>query len=423
MIKHLFIIILLFFYVYGVSFSFLPINTSKIVFLYLLILYSFYFFGKKQYKLVVNKDIFYISLFLIILMIFSALSTALHSTGDFSIFYAYFIMFTETLIGAILFYKLYLKAYSFKGILDLFIWISLLQALIIIMMLVFEPFRELINSVTNKDITDLVERYGGFRGFGLAGSVTYDLAVFLSISMMFITYLISQGKDKRFFYILSWIIIFIAVLMTGRSGWIGAILSLGILFYSFVNKNALKSILILVIMIFIFVFLIIIILRNYYPETYEILILHIIPYAFEMFINLYDSGSMSTHSTEILSHMYFPVDIETFLFGDGYYKNPNGYGYYMGTDAGYMRQILFYGIFPSMILYSFYAFGFYILYKNTKVYKKVWVLILMLAGFYFLVQYKGAFMTGSGMNIKLFFILLIYSIMSYHNNRLHYDRV
>ena len=49
---------------------------------------------------------------------------------------------------------------------------------------------------------------------------------------------------------------------------------------------------------------------------------------------------------------------------------------------------------------------------DTKIHKKAWILILMLAGFYFLVQYKGAFMTGSGMNIKLFFILLIFSIFN-----------
>jgi hypothetical protein len=416
MIKHIAVIILLFFYIFGVSFSFIPLNTSKVVFLYLIIIYIISFFNKQNNFLKINKDIYYISIFLIILLLLSILYTTFHSTGDFAIAYAYFIMLSETLVGIYLFYKLYLYKYNFKGILNLFVWISLLQSIIIIMMLVSEPFRELINSITNKDITDLVERYGGFRGFGLAGSVTYDLAVFLSISMMFITYLISYDKTKRYFYISSWIIIFIAVLMTGRSGWLGAFLSLVILFFSVKNKNALKSIAILFLLIFTFIFLIVFILSNYYPETYEVLILKIIPYAFEMFFNLYETGSMTTHSIEILNHMYFPIEIKTFFLGDGYFSNPNGFGYYMGTDAGYMRQILFYGLLPSSILYILYIFLFYKLYLYTKIYKNAWLLVYMMAGYYFLMQYKGTFLTGSSMNIKLVFLLLVFSIFTFKNN-------
>lgn len=46
----------------------------------------------------------------------------------------------------------------------------------------------------------------------------------------------------------------------------------------------------------------------------------------------------------LLSHHYFHMEVSTFLFGDGYYVSPTGRGYYMWTDAGYMRNLLYFGI-------------------------------------------------------------------------------
>jgi len=417
MLKHIFIIILLFFYVFGVPFSFFPTNTSKLVLVLLLTLFIVSFFSKADRNLKINKNIYYILIYLVILFFMSIVYTTFHETNDFSIPYVYLIMLFEVFLGSILFYKLFLYKYSFKQLLGLFIWIALIQSIVIILMFVLEPFRDFIMSVSKNDITDLTERYGGFRGFGLASSVTYDLAVFLSINMMFITYLISINKEKRFFYIFSWLTIFIAVLMTGRTGWIGVFLSLVILFYFIKNKNSLKSIGILLGSIFMFIFLIIYILTKYYPNVYDTLILNVIPYAFEMFFNLYEVGSFSTASSDHIAHMYFDVPINTLLFGDGYYKNPYGEGYYMAVDAGYMRQMLFYGLVPSGILYAFYIFGFYKIYNNTKYDKNIWILIVLMCGYFFLAHYKGDFLTGSPMNIKLFFIILIFTVLSINSKK------
>ena len=78
-----------------------------------------------------------------------------------------------------------------------------------------------------------------------------------------------------------------------------------------------------------------------------------------MFFNFFENGSIGTSSSEVLQTMYFQVSEKTFFLGDGYWINPNGFGYYMGTDAGYMRHILYYGLFPSLFLYLLYIYGFY----------------------------------------------------------------
>src|SRR5690606_974180 len=86
----------------------------------------------------------------------------------------------------------------------------------------------------------------------------------------------------------------------------------------------------------------------------------IVPYAFEMFINLMEGGKLETNSSNVLKQMYFPIDANSFLWGESYYFDPVKGGFYRNTDAGYMRQILFYGIFGSLLLYLFY----YILVKK-----------------------------------------------------------
>jgi hypothetical protein len=404
-------LILTFLFVFGIPFTFLPINSSKLVFLFLLGLSLLKLTSSYKLNTKIDKTIFTFALMLLFMFMVSLIYTIGHNTMDFSIPYAYFIFFFETLFGTYLLYKLFLKNYSFEEILHILIVVSLIQSLIIIGMFALEPFRDFIFAIAgSKD--DLMERYGGFRGFGLAGSVTYDLAVFLSIGMMFITYLVSQSSKNRFFYLISWVVIFMAVLMTGRTGWIGAFLSLLILFLNLKNKNSIKSIGYLTFSIALTTVFFIYILFKFFPEIYETLLVSVVPYAFEMFINLYETGSMSTGSSDHLQGMYFDVPEQTYFLGDGYWANPNGFGYYMGTDAGYMRHMLFYGILPSLFLYLFYLFAFFKMTYSIKHTFNNLLLFSMLCGYYLLAHYKGDFLTGSAMNIKLFSILLVYLVVS-----------
>ena len=59
-------------------------------------------------------------------------------------------------------------------------------------------------------------------------------------------------------------------------------------------------------------------------------------------------GGSTNHMIE---DMYFVPEENTIVFGDGYYTNMDG-SYYMHTDVGIMRSILFYGIIGCMIGYG-----------------------------------------------------------------------
>ncbi|MFT5759452.1 MAG: hypothetical protein ACI9LM_004218 [Alteromonadaceae bacterium] len=231
---------------------------------------------------------------------------------------------------------------------------------------------------------------------------------------MFIAFLLSTQRVSRFLYISIYLVIFIVAIMTGRTAWIGIVFSCCILVWNFRSKLALKSMLQGIIVIILANIVILSLSKLMFPSIYSTIVDRIIPYAFEMFINLFHKGEMATNSTNILNNMYFPLGEPTLLFGDGYYKAPDQSGaYYMGTDAGYMRQVLFYGLLPSVILYLFYLQGFYFIFKGIKKYKSSGILVIALCLYFFIVQYKGAFLTGSAMNIKLFLTLLVFSILSH----------
>jgi hypothetical protein len=117
--------------------------------------------------------------------------------------------------------------------------------------------------------------------------------------------------------------------------------------------------------------------------------------------------------------MYFLPELKTLLIGDGYFHNPNGPGYYMKVDAGYLRMVLFYGIFSSAVLYALYIYLFYLLKKYTSSYKGFNHIVIMLFIYYFVVQWKGVVMSNSGMNIKFLFVIVVYSILKYNRKLKH----
>ena len=78
-------------------------------------------------------------------------------------------------------------------------------------------------------------------------------------------------------------------------------------------------------------------------------------FAFEGFFSLAEKGHWETSSTETLKSMVvWPETIHTWLIGDGYFENSRNdinylgdsteYGFYMGTDVGYLRFIFYFGI-------------------------------------------------------------------------------
>lgn len=69
----------------------------------------------------------------------------------------------------------------------------------------------------------------------------------------------------------------------------------------------------------------------------------------EVLINMLNGRGFNAISLNIMKRMAFVPSIPTLLFGDGRYAGVNG-GYYMSTDLGYMRSILYYGLFGFLFV-------------------------------------------------------------------------
>lgn len=67
------------------------------------------------------------------------------------------------------------------------------------------------------------------------------------------------------------------------------------------------------------------------------------------FVSLIEEGTLGQKT---MFDMYFIPEMRTFLFGDGLYTSSSG-GYYMNVDIGFMRPLLFYGIFLTVIPYTY----------------------------------------------------------------------
>jgi hypothetical protein len=200
------------------------------------------------------------------------------------------------------------------------------------------------------------------------------------------------------------------MLFSGRTGWLGVAIASSL--YLYLNNLYLY---LLTIRGFIFKIIPISVLfaatYSYFlgPETIRVITERLIPFAFEIFINLFERGELTASSLEATQEMYFPVSESTFWFGDGRWSSLPGksYGYYMHTDAGYMRQMLFYGVVMSVLFYSVYLVMLahdYLYHAKAEV-KGLNLVLGVLVAYFFVVHWKGAFLDGSNMNTKIVFVI------------------
>ena len=99
------------------------------------------------------------------------------------------------------------------------------------------------------------------------------------------------------------------------------------------------------------------------------------------FENFISTGSFNNASlNHLIEDMYFMPDIDTLLFGDARYMEEGTGLYYMHTDAGPMRQILFWGIFFTAFIYLLCIVLLFLL-KFDKGFKTMFLLFIILFEF------------------------------------------
>lgn len=412
------IFLLAFLFVFAVSFNGIP-NFSYIgVFLIPVLLF---FYPKLDLRLKFIKILLKDKLFIRVVFsyFFVLLATVCYSVfrGSYDFGFSKPILHSLVSIPACMFIAAYLYSLnknegSFFSPVYVFLRnILYLQSFIIVVMLFLPEVGLLINSITRSDAQ--LERmlvYGGGRGLGLSGSIAFGLAVTMAVLVFFVFYMKSVIKDNKFSVLDYFIFIVVAgaSLSAGRTAIAGILLFIA--YYIFVNiignkwGRLAKFILLAPVFVFITALLIV--------EVEIQSISRYVGYVFQPIQNYIDYGNFRVSSVEGLINMYFVPDNKTLLVGDALYMSSSGTGYYMSTDAGFMRVLLFFGLPLSLAFYLLWVFVFYSscsYFKRLMPHAFLFFSIVLFISFIF--QYKGEFIFVAVSVNKILFIYLFYFIL------------
>lgn len=247
--------------------------------------------------------------------------------------------------------------------LQLMVSIFILQSIIIFLAFLSPSFLDIIRTFQYDNIMEVADQYldhGTFRGLALSGDQFYGLTA--SFGLISIIVMKLYVDTSRHLWIGVFIILFAANMFVGRTGFVGFAAAFA---YLFVCKNNGRFKLILKVCLF--TILTIGVIYLLLPQTIkDILDESVFAYAFQIFYNYNDSGSFSTSSSDRVAEMWqLDISFLTMLVGDGRVTNANG-SYYGNVDVGYLRQILYGGIFYLLL-------SIYMTYKILMNYKNIYI--------------------------------------------------
>lgn len=375
----------------------------------------FYLIIKKLYilKQRVRKanNFQYLQRFLIsfvIIIWFTLIYPILFSTTD----YSYVITLTNGIKCIFRFLAIYILACSFykRNITNIeyyniFIIVNCLYVCSTFIFLLIPSLREFWNSILYspatenfnfENVAEYITRYGlqGFSGFINTG--------YCAIAFIFNLYIIEKNRINKIFKksnILFLFILLIGCMCYGRIGLLITLgFSLGYLLFLIIVKGKIKLIIYCTFIIIILISIITIVMKS--NDQFRIWF----DWAYEPFINYFSGNTFESASSNQLKEMWELPSVETFLWGDGRYTDPISGSYYKQTDVGYLRNIYFFGLFPTITcIYCFYCCTKAI--QPEKILNKkdhYFILIILWIGLF--IEAKGEFILSlSGVLFPLFF--------------------
>lgn len=217
--------------------------------------------------------------------------------------------------------------------------VIILQAILVLFQLLDDTFRECFFSYLSLSggWMNLV-KMGHFRTVGLSGLSIYDTAIAYSLLFGITIYLIND-KTKKYLVIwtFSFIVFFILILLSGRSGLVLFVNLTALILLNVNNKKSLYLLLLISVTIFSFT------IGTY--VDYEVLELFF-RFAFEFFSN--SNGSFESASTNdfLENHLLIPWNVNP-IIGDGIWAQPSisrSIGYEYMTDSGYILSFISIGV-------------------------------------------------------------------------------
>jgi len=209
----------------------------------------------------------------------------------------------------------------------------------------------------------ITQRFQGIVHSGFSFLSTTHALLFCAGILSLLLKKEKYGIQKISLFLSGLIVILLSIGLIGRTGFVVVILFFSILLLSKILKAMYRPKLNLESLRFILLVIIALILLgsvadfSKYAENTK--------FAFEFIINYYETGNMSTHSTDtiIRSEIFFPGHVGAFLFGTGNFGRGSNFDR-INSDVGYVLFIYGAGVIGMLIAYSFYLLGGYFAFQH-----------------------------------------------------------
>lgn len=404
-----FLVFFLFFYLYGVNFSFLPIYSSRVI-VFIGLAYLL-FLSVKQRDLKVPSDFLAVIFVYGLCLLWFFFRAALFDLKDLSSLSSLILLLFHSFFGGLFFAVLFSKMkLSFRQVVFLVQIVITIQAFFVVLYFISWDFRELTFAYI-PEAGNIDHRKNLFRSRGLQHGSSATLSLIQSMGLLFTAYLVSTGRLRgmQIFYLLSSFgLIFLSIFLTGRTGLLMLPVVFTYLFFVFFKKrNINKNTIFFVFSLPVAVILLFILLRLGYQyilggfstewgeDGFDRLVRWVVGEFFS------SDGKVQARTMQILSsHWFLPETWSMFLFGDPTTWSLNR----IPSDIGFVRILHSSGLIGMLLFYLLFFIVFLVLVIKTRCNDAKYMLV-SLAAFLFILEAKEPFLINLRVNS---FILLLF---------------
>ena len=232
----------------------------------------------------------------------------------------------------------------------IFIYAMVLYVFSSIIAIVFPPYREFIlKTVSMSDYARGVIQVEKYRTrIGFAGLSVYSSGIKCALANLFVLFFafkrLRERKKISFKIWFSYVLTILGEFLYSRTSLLLSIILFVLFVFLVLTKLGRVTLFLKFVLLGVFIVLFAILLIGQFEGDNASL-----AWQLEVLVNMLNGRGFNATSLNIMRRMAFVPSIPTLLFGDGRYAGVNG-GYYMSTDLGYMRSILYYGLFGFLFV-------------------------------------------------------------------------
>ena len=288
--------------------------------------------------------------------------------------------------------------------LEWIVYVDFVQAILsFILFLNADIMRFYLDSIRLDDVSkDIISAQSSFRLIAVANTQYANMAVMYGIAFLSALTLPFSKRSalyqRKFLYYSIIFTILVAGILSARTFFLILLFSFVYFFYLLWKKKGIRVLWygggVVLVVSFLLIGGYMVLKNSEYERTFQ--------WMFEWYINLKENGSLETSSSNRLKEMYFwPEDLKTWLVGDGRFQNENG-SFYKSTDAGYLRNLFYWGILGGLLFY-FVQYQYYIIVRkstDTLLVKRflgflvIWFFLYNIKEFWYANMYWVLFLTA-----------------------------